>query len=67
MCVCVGVCGQGQEMDIRTRTCPFHNVLPAGLFAGRKVNAANGLSVNGVIKAGLREDKGNVCNACDLE
>lgn len=67
VCECVHAWGQGQEMDIRTRTCPFHNVLPAGLFAGRKVNAANGLSVNGVIKTGLQEDKGNVCNVCDPE
>lgn len=33
-----------------------------GCWAGHKVNAANGLSVNGVIKTGLQEDKSNVYN-----
>lgn len=37
-----------------------------GCLAGHKVNAANGLSVNGVIKTGLQEDKSNVCNVLEL-
>lgn len=32
-----------------------------GCLAGHKVNVANGLSVNGVIKIGLQKDKSNVC------
>lgn len=30
---------------------------------GHEVNATNGLSVNGVIKIGLQEDKSNACEA----
>jgi len=37
-----------------------------GCLAGHKVNAANGLSVNGVIKTGLQEDKSNVYNVHKL-
>lgn len=29
------------------------------------MNAANGLSVNGLIKIGLQKDKSNVCNVCE--
>lgn len=36
-----------------------------GCLAGHKVNAANGLSVNGVIKIGLQKDKSNVYNVCE--
>lgn len=36
-----------------------------GCLVGHKVNAANGLSVNGVIKIGLQEDKSNVYNVCE--
>ena len=36
-----------------------------GCLAGHKVNASNGLSVNGVIKIGLQEDKSNVYNVCE--
>ena len=38
-----------------------------GCLDGHKVNATNGLSVNGVIKIGLQEDKSNVYNVCEVE